>query len=321
MITRRDAVSPFVGAARHASRLLLLLGITSVSYSCMKKVEVDMAVIGTRDGSEAVGTLHDFEVARSIALTGMTTFEGMHKLAPENEDVLFALTRGWAATSFAFTEDDYEEAMEGRDDQLTEYHRQRTIAGFKRARFFGVELLNRMASGFDEARRNAVAMDRWLERNFRDPREAKDLLWIGYAWIGLVGAAKDTPAIVGDLYVGVAIAERSIELDEKAEYGLGHILLGAYHARTAQSELDEAKAHFDSALKINSGKFLLTQLNYASRYFCAKSDRQRYEKLLNDVLAAGDPLPEARLSNLIAKRRARRYLGNKVFQEECGFVE
>jgi hypothetical protein len=38
------------------------------------------------------------------------------------------------------------------------------------------------------------------------------------------------------------------------------------------------------------------------------------------VLAAGDPLPEARLQNTIAKRRARRYLNNKIWQEECGFT-
>ena len=63
-----------------------------------------------------------------------------------------------------------------------------------------------------------------------------------------------------------------------------------------------------------------TQLNYGSRYYCFKSDRANYEKMLNEVLAAGDPLPEARLQNLIAKRRARRYLENKLFQEDCGFI-
>ena len=30
-------------------------------------------------------------------------------------------------------------------------------------------------------------------------------------------------------------------------------------------------------------------------------------------------LPEARLPNVIAKRRARRYLSHEVWQEECGF--
>lgn len=60
-------------------------------------------------------------------------------------------------------------------------------------------------------------------------------------------------------------------------------------------------------------------MNLATRYFCAKSDRASYERTLNEVLAAGDPLPEARLQNVIAQRRARRYLNNELWQEECGF--
>jgi hypothetical protein len=251
----------------------------------------------------------------------MGQLEGLYKLAPYNEDAMFMLTRGWAGATFAFTEDDYEQAQEGKDDTITAYHRARTIAGFQRAKFYGTMLLNKKASGFDAAQKNAHTMKEWMHRSFIKKEEAEDLTWIAFAFIGLVGAAKDEPAVVADLYIGVAIAERALELDEGFEYGMNHVLLGAYHARTAQSEVEEAKVHFDAAMKISQGKMLSTQLNYASRYYCAKSDRPNYEKMLNAVLAAGDPIPEKRLQNLIAKRRARRYLDNKVFQEDCGFID
>ena len=295
-----------------------LLSLTTTG--CLKKVLIDGQISGTLDGSDAVSTLHDFEIARAVARSGLGTLEGLYKLAPYNENALFLLTRSWAGASFAFTEDDYEAAEEKGDDQLAAYHKLRTRAGFERARFFGIQLLKAKADGFDEAQRNAETMKVWLAKNFRDRKEALDLLWASYAWIGLVGIAKDDPALVSELYIGVAIAERSAELNDKIEHGMVHILLGAYHARTAQSEVEEAKQHFDLAMTINGGKFLPTQLNYATRYYCAKSDRPNYEKTLNDVLAAGDPIPEARLQNLIAKRRARRYLDNKVFQEDCGFI-
>jgi len=284
-------------------------------------VLIDGQVSGTREGADAVNTLHDFEVARAVARSGLGQLEGMYKLAPYNEDALLMLTRGWAGATFAFTEDDWEQAEEGKDDAVTAYHLARTVAGFQRAKFFGTQLLNKKATGFDAAQRNTATMNEWLRRNFVKPEEAEDLTWIAFAFVGLVGAAKDNPAVVSELYIGVAIAERALELNEKFEHGMNHILLGAYHARTAMSELDEAKQHFDAALKINEGKFLSTQLNYASRYYCAKSDRANYQKMLNAVLAAGDPIPEARLQNLIAKRRARRYLDNKVFQEDCGFID
>jgi hypothetical protein len=43
-----------------------------------------------------------------------------------------------------------------------------------------------------------------------------------------------------------------------------------------------------------------------------------YEQLLNEVLAAQDPDPNQRLTNMIAKRRAKRFLG-KSRMMECGF--
>ncbi|HEX7672335.1 MAG TPA: TRAP transporter TatT component family protein [Polyangiaceae bacterium] len=305
---------------RGITGVLLAAGLSFTTTGCLKKVLIDGQIKGTREGADASNTLHDFEVARAVARAGIGTVEGLYKLAPYNEDALFLLTRTWVGTTFAFTEDDYEVAEEQKDDQLTAYHKLRTRAGFERARFYGVQLLKTKAPGFEEATRNSETMRAYLKKNFNHASEAEDLVWISYAWIGLVGIASDDPALVADLYVGVAIAERAAELDEKMEHGMAHILLGAYHARTAQSEVEEAKQHFDAALKINGGKFLPTQLNLATRYYCAKSDKAAYEKTLNEVLAAGDPLPEARLANLIAKRRARRYLDNKIFQESCGFV-
>ncbi|MCA9631598.1 MAG: hypothetical protein KC766_28270 [Myxococcales bacterium] len=293
----------------------LALGATG----CIKKALLNGQIKGTRDGSAAVNTIHDWEVARSIAQAGVGQMEGMHRLAPDNEDALFLLTRSWAGMSFGFTEDDYEVAYEKGDDVMARYHQARERAGFERAIFYGKELLSHQAEGFDGAKRNAVTMRKWLVENFTEPEQAEDLLWVGYAWIGRVSASKEIPAIVGELYVGVEMIRRSIELDETVQYGMGHVIMGAYHARTAQAELDESKKHFDRALEINQGKFLSTQLNYATRYYCFKRDQKSYEKLLNEVLAAGDPLPEARLPNVIAKRRARRYLGNKIWQEPCGF--
>jgi len=42
-----------------------------------------------------------------------------------------------------------------------------------------------------------------------------------------------------------------------------------------------------------------------------------YQDMLNKVLAAPDPDPYQRLTNAIAKRRARRWLGKKRVKEQC----
>ncbi len=304
---------------RGLGTLVMAAGLAVGVTGCLKKVLLNGQIKGTRDGSAAVNTLHDFEVARAVAQAGLGQLEGMHKLAPENTDALFLLARGWGGATFGFTEDDWEAAYEKEAEVESAYHLARTRAGWARAVHYGVELLGHHAEGFEAARRNQETIRKWMVDNFSDPEKAEELLWIGYAWVGNVGANKDIPEVVGELHVGVEIVRRSVELDETAVYATGHTILGAYHARTAMAELDLSKQHFDKAIALNGGKFLPTRLNLATRYYCAKSDRPNWEKTLNEVLAAGDDLPEARLQNVISKRRARRYLGHEIWTEECGF--
>lgn len=298
---------------------LVLFGLATGSTGCLKKMLLNGQIKGTRDGSVAVNTLHDWEVARGIATAGIGQLEGMHTLAPDNTDALFMLTRGWAGLSFGFTEDDFEEAYEKGDDVMAEYHLLRARAGYLRARHYGVELLGHHAEGFEGAKRNHDTLTAWLKENFDDKDQAEDLLWIGYAWIGHVSASKEIPETVAELWVGVDIVRRSVELDETVSYATGHTILAAYHARTAMAELDESKQHFDKAIELTGGKFLPTKLNLAQRYYCAKGEKENYVKTMNEIIAAADEMPEARLQNVIAKRRARRYLSNKIWQEECGF--
>jgi hypothetical protein len=51
-----------------------------------------------------------------------------------------------------------------------------------------------------------------------------------------------------------------------------------------------------------------------------RRDRAAWERVLREILVTGDVLPDARLPNLVAKRRARRYLASPMFSEECGFA-
>jgi len=49
-----------------------------------------------------------------------------------------------------------------------------------------------------------------------------------------------------------------------------------------------------------------------------KGDKAGYEKTLREVVAAPEALPEQRLQNAIARRRARRYL-SATRLAGCGF--
>jgi hypothetical protein len=300
--------------------LALVAALGLGSTGCIKQMLVDGQIESTRKASAAIDTLSDYEVANTIAFAGMGQLEGMHYLAPENENALFMLTKGWAGATFGFIEDQMEQAEDsegGLDGPLYLYHQARARAGYDRAIHYGLELLAQKNEGFEAAKKNDETMRAWL-KGFVEPEDAPNLFWVGQAWMAKTNVLKDDPAIVSDLFIGVAIVERAVELDETYLFGSGHVILGAYHARTAMAELDESKKHFDKALAISGGKLLMAKFQLGAKYYCMKGDKAGYEKMLTEVVDAGDVFPEQRLSNTIAKRRAKRYL-SKSRMSNCGF--
>lgn len=298
--------------------LALAAGLALSQTSCLKKIIFDGTVQSTRKGSGALDTVADYELARSAASAGMAQFEGMHRLGPDNEDALFLLTKGWVGYGFAFAEDDYEAAVDANDDEAAAYHKRRARMAYERGVFYGLELIGHHAKGFEAATKNDDTMKKWLDDNFDDAEDAPDLFWTGYAWLARVNIAKDEPAMVAQLFVGIAMLEKSRQLDESYNHYSVLAALGAYHARSAMAEMDDSKKLFDEALEKTERKSLIVQVNYATRWACNKGDKALYEKLLNEVLTSDDPDPQQRLTNAVAKRRAKRAL-TPTRMESCGF--
>lgn len=299
---------------------LAFCALSLSSTGCIKQMVLEGQIAGTREASAAIDTLTDYEVAKTIAFNGIGQFEGMHYLAPDNEDALYMLAKGWTSGTFAFIEDEMEQAEdeEGLEGPRYLSLKNRAIAGYDRGLQYALQLLALYHPGFEDARKNDETI-RAYTAEFTDPeRDAPALFWAGYAWISKVNVQKEDPVAVADLWIGVALMERSVALDPKFMNGSGHTILGAYHARTAMAELEDAKKHFDQAIAIHGGKMLLTQVQYAAKYHCLKGDKDAYVKVLTEVVEAGDVFPEQRLTNVVAKRRAARYLG-KVRMRECGF--
>lgn len=297
---------------------LVIGALTLANTGCIKQMLLDGQIESTRKASAAVDTVGDFEVANAAAFAGLAQFEGMHYLGPDNENALFMLTKGWTGATFAFIEDLMEQAedAEGIDSPMYIYQQSRTKAGYERAIHYGIELVEKKNPGFKDATKNDETMKQWLTAFEKD--DVPNLFWLGYAWIGRVNAGKDDPALVAELYVGVAIMERVVALDETYLFGSPHTILGAYHARSAAAEVEEAKKHFDKAIEISGGKMLLPKVQMASKYYCLKGDKESYVKTLTEVLEAGDTMPEQRLQNMLAKRRAKRYMGPERLKA-CGF--
>ncbi len=296
---------------------LVVVAAALPNLGCIEAMLTNGQIEATRRASGAFDTIGDYEMARGAAQAGLVQFEGMHRLAPKNEDALFMLTQGWVGYGFAFAEDDMEAAADHGDEAQVDYHKKRAKMAYERGVFYGLELLSHTDEGFGAARKNEETMKRWLREKFTSKSDSGNLFWTGYAWLAKTNLLRDVPEVVADLHVGVAMVERSIELDPDYMHHTGTLAMAAYHARAIIAEMDEAKKLFDSLLTITQRKTLLVQLTYAQTYGCLKADRALYEKLLNEVLSTDDPDPDQRLNNTIAKRRAKRYLGKQRMMD-CG---
>jgi hypothetical protein len=298
-------------------RLPLLVLMAATSTGCIDRMVLDGTLKSTRDASSAFDTLSDLEVARIGAASSLVQVEGMQKLAPDNEDAMFLLLQAWAGYGGAFIEDEWEQAYDRGDEDGEAYQAGRAKDAYDRAIRFGTMLFEQRHPGFVAAQRNTDTVRAYLA-GF-DKSDAEALLWMGAAWMSRGSVAAERPEIVADLFIGVAIVERSVELEPTLAYGLGYAMLGAYHARAPDAELGQAKELFERSLALTQRKALTTQLLYAQNWACQAHDEKSYRALLEEVIAAGDVLPQQRLENTIAVRKAHRYLGQPRLQR-CGFL-
>lgn len=298
-------------------RALSLLVVVLAS-GCLDRLLLDGTLESTRKAAKAFDTLSDLEVAKEGAGSSIVQVEGMQALAPDNQDALFLLTQSWTGYASAFIEDSWEQAVDKGDDEGEAAQALRARNAYERAVKFGTMLLEARKPGFVAAQRNSDTMKAYLAGFGKE--EAENLLWVGLAWLSRGGVAGEDPAVVADLYVGVALIERSVELDPKLNYATGLAALGAYHARSPDAELDQAKDLFERALALTQRKSLTVQLMYAQNWACQSHDQKTYRALLEEVVNAGDVLPEQRLENTVAVRKAARYLGVPRLKR-CGFVK
>ena len=163
----------------------------------------------------------------------------------------------------------------------------------------------------DVALKGAVDdLEAWLYGAFAEKEDAPMLMWHGYAWGSYINMSKDDMEAVADLAYAKAFVARSIELDPDYYHATGYTFMGVATASEIAGDLDQVKAYFEKALDATERRALQTQVNMARYYAVKTGDRALFDALLDEVMEAHDPLPEARLANRMARERAALYIDN-----------
>lgn len=257
----------------------------------------------------AIQSHWDYELVGQANPGNILQLEGLVAVSPDNETLLLLLAKAYVAHAYGWIEDEVEAAERAGDYEAAEALRTRARRMYRRARDLTFRVIRRRADGFDEARRSTDTLVPWLAEKMDDD-DAGALFWAGNAWGSIVKVSIDDPTAVADLQLVKAVMRRSVELDPTVENGSGLVFLGAAACVSPAigGDPEEGERLFARAFELTERQVFLVHVNYAMSCAVLNQDRELYVELLREVLSAGDPRPEVRLVNRIAKRRARRYL-------------
>ena len=149
----------------------------------------------------------------------------------------------------------------------------------------------------------------WLAA--RTVKDVPELYQLGSVWAGWIQANSDDFAAIAELGRVKALMTRVAELDENYDYGGPHLYLGVFETLLPPSlggRPEVGRSHFEKAIEISHGKYLMTKVMYADQYARLMFDRELHDRLLEEVLAADPDEPGITLINTVAQRRAEELL-------------
>jgi tetratricopeptide (TPR) repeat protein len=246
--------------------------------------------------SQAVFEECDMELARASMPADLKLMEGLLKSAPQNTQLLTALSMGFTGYGLLFLED---------------VDPERASKLYLRAKAYAMEALGDAGKRLQEATLNLEQARIILQNVGRDAVEP--LFWATLAWNGWVNLNLDNPSALAQMGVAQACIERLLEIEPSYLYGTAHVLMGTILAAKPTilgGDAAAAKAHFDKAMEISKGTFLLTPYYYARYYAVKAQDKKLFSRLLDEAVAQpAEELRDVCLLNTIMKEKAGALLG------------
>ncbi len=271
----------------------LFLALHGWSCGVVQSVAVNSTSGILTYGMAALFEESDLTLAEQAIPGNLKLVEALYRAKDGDDDKLGTmLAQGYTGYALGFVED-------------TDPERAKTI--YIRARDYGLKVLRKnkkFNAVFDE---DAATFAQGVETFSKD--DVPTIFWTANAWGNLINLGINDPELVGDLPKVNALMDFVLRHDETFFYGSAHLYFGTILATVPKvlgGRPDLAKVHFDKCFAIGDHKMLLPYIYMAKSYAVQVQDKELYLSLLKAVEDAPiDILPEQRLVNAIAKRKAK----------------
>ena len=272
-----------------------LMVVALVGGCSLRKLSLDATTRLLHDGSRAMESEPDVELAR-VAIPGqLKTVEGLLLSAPRNRTLLEMSARASLQFGFGFLEDDVESARESGARQIAVG---RATAMYDRAFGWALQLLALdepdIRAAFDEGGA------RWDAALARLSREAvPGLAYGGMALASAAGLNRADPARLAKLPRARAMLARSHALDPRFDHGAAVMTLGILAAQLGDRAAAERQLR--EAIELAGSDYLLPRVMSARLLLTGKERDEALEAIL---AIPPDISTRNRLANEIARRRA-----------------
>ena len=128
------------------------------------------------------------------------------------------------------------------------------------------------------------------------------------AWTGWMQAHSDDWNAIAELSKVKYLMNKVMSLDETWELGGPHLYMGGLETILPASmggQPEVGRKHFERAIEIAAGQYLMTKVIFAEQYAKLTFDKDLYDQLLTEVLAANPVVEGITLTNVLAQQRAR----------------
>ena len=239
--------------------------------------------------SDAVLDQDDPVLVRDGGPAYLIAIDGLIEGDPENQVLLLAGARLYAAYASAFVDDS------ARGNKLTT-----RAKGYGKRAFCEREpsLCELSSASFDDFEAEIAKTD-------QDDLPA--LFGYGSAWASWVQTNSADWNAIADLPKVQALMERVVALDDDYESGGAHLYLGVlYTLRPASlgGRPEDGRAHFERAIELSDGRNLMAQTMFARQYARLVFDKELHDRLLKEVLEADPRARGFTLTNTLAQEQA-----------------
>ena len=284
------------------TKISVVLGLLSfaalISGCSMKNFAVKATLQVMEPAAQAFYEEEDLDFAREAMPGNLKLMEGLQKSAPNDEGLLGLLAQGYCSYAFAFLED-------SQNPGDLERAKKMYLKGYG----FGLRALP------ESVRAHASGNLEKFEEALADTNNVAPLFWSAYCLGNWININKQDVNAVGELIRVEMMMRRTLDLDNSFYHGRAHLFYGAYFGgrpKMLGGSPEKAKEHLDQAIALTQGRFLMPKLYYAQFYAVPTQNQELFEKTLREVIdAPNDLMPEERLANQVAKKRAIKLLSQK----------